>query len=137
MNQPKSHDNSIVSDFLSGYFHAGDVCERHPQVDDIFSGALGLKTPGNSATRTLSRKVLFQILQSCQVIDVESISQVTCRQYKYSTVAVYSATARVISKALHRFIMGLPLNPEAVSVREARDAIDAPYRPELLALGLV
>jgi hypothetical protein len=137
MNKPKTHDNTTVKDFLANYIHAGDLCEHHPRADDIFTGVLESKTEGISSTRTLSRKVLFQILQWCPVIDVDSINAVTRKQYAYRSMTSYAATARVASKALERFIGSLPSTPQKMTLRQAREELDAPYMAELRELGLV
>lgn len=125
------HNNLTVQNFLSDYFHAGDLCEQFHPIDDIFSGVLELKTSGNTATRSLSRQVLFHILQSCQVIDVESINEATNGQYAYSTLASYAATARVTSKALEGFIAGLPKDTATTTTKQEQQALDAPYMVEL------
>ena len=137
MNTPKKQDNATVKDFLADYFHSADLCEHFPQVDDIFSGVLELKTSGSTSTRSLSRQVLFHILQWCPVIDVASISKATNGQYAYRTMTSYAATARVASKALEQFIDSLPKTPRKMTVRQAQQELDAPYMDELRALCLV
>lgn len=137
MNRPKTHDNTTVKNFLSDYFHACDLCEQHPQADDILSGILELKTSGSTSTRSLSRQVLFHILQWCPVINVASINEVTNQQYSYRTMTSYAATARVASKALEKLIDGLPKTPQLMSIRQAQKQIDASYMEELQELGLV
>jgi hypothetical protein len=136
MNTPKTHMNMTVKAFLADYFHAGDLCAEFPQVDDIFSGALELKTHGDSATRSLSRQVLFHVLQWCPVIDVESINEATNQQYAYRTLLAYAAVARVVSKALERFIATLPGVADETTTRQEQIALDAPHMAELSALGL-
>lgn len=131
MNTPKMHNNLTVKNFLSDYFQAGDLCEQFHKVDDIFSGILELKTAGNSATRSLSRQVLFHILQCCPVINVDSINEATNRQYAYSTIAGYAATARVASKALEVFIAGLTKDTATTTTKQEQQVLDAPYMAEL------
>ena len=131
MNIPKMHDNLDVKNFLSDYFHAGALCEQFHKMDDIFSGVLELKTSGNTATRSLSRQVLFHILQCCEVINVESIKEATNGQYAYRTMTVYASTARVASKAIERFIAGLPKDTTTTTTRQDQQALDASYMVEL------
>lgn len=123
-----------VQTFLSSYYHVSELCEEFPPVDDIFSGVLELKTPGVTSTRSLSRQVLFHILQWCPVIDVDTVNTATNGQYAYTTAAGYAALARVASKALERFIARLPVR---TTTKDERAALDAPYMAELAALGLV
>lgn len=137
MNKPKTHDNLTVNAYVSRYTNARELCEHHPQIDGLFSGVLALRTEGNSATRALSRRVLFHILQWCTVIDVPSVNEATHHQLAYSTVAAYTATARVASKALERFIQNLPEDAERITTREAQEALDAPYKAELISLSMV
>ena len=122
------HDNTKVRDFLFGYFSAGELCREYLAIDDIFSGVLALKSPGDSSTRSLSRQVLFHVLQWCQTIDVASINTVSNGQYAYRTLAGYAATARVASKAIEGFIDRVsPARADALTVSEARRRVDEPY----------
>mgnify|MGYP003383582924 CR=1 FL=1 len=137
MNKPKQYDNAKVSHFLGGFYHSSQLCEEYPQIDNIFSGVLELRTAGDTATRALSRQTLFHVLQWCPVIDVEAINEVTNRQYAYPTLTRYAALARVASKALGRFIEQLPTEGRATTVKQAQQALDAPYLAELEAMGLL
>jgi len=130
-NVAKSWDNAKVSDFLDGYFSAGELCRDYPEVDDILSGVLALKTAGDTSTRSLSRQVLFRILQCCPAIDVASIDVMTNGQYSYRSLAGYAAAARVASKALAEFADRMrPGEPQALSFGESRKRLDAPYAIE-------
>ena len=131
------HTNTKTQSFLSNHYTITELCNTYPQIDDIFSGLLELKTSGDTSTRALSRKVLFHILQWCPVIDVASIAQVTHGKYAYNTIAGYATLARAASKALERFIDRLPEGPPEMTLRQAQEALDAPYMAELKALGLV
>jgi hypothetical protein len=135
-NVRKVADNSKVSDFLDGYFSAGELCREFGRIDDIFSGVLELKTARDTATRSLSRQVLFRILQSCQSIDVASINDMTNGRYAYSTLASYAALARVASKAIERLIAATVPAFE-IRTTEARRLIDAPYSKELRCQALI
>ena len=137
MNTPKAYQNLTVRTFLADYFHAGELCAEFPQIDDIFSGALELKTSGNSSTRSLSRQVLFHSLQWCSVVDVASINEATNHHYAYRTLASYAAAARVVSKAMERFIGALSKTPHRLTLRQEQQALDAPFMAELAELGLV
>ena len=137
-NTPKKHDSQSVHAFLSNYFTASDLCSDHPQVDDIFSGALALKTAGNTATRSLSRSALFHILQRCPVITVAAAGAATNSRYAQSTLEVYAAAARVASNAIAGLIR-TPTEgaPKGLTVKQEQELIDAGYHAELQALGLV
>lgn len=137
MNKPKAYDNGAVQSFINNYYSAGELCRELPLVDDILSGVMSLKTAGNTATRSLSRKTLFHILQTCPVVDVEAISRVTGGRYAYSTVAEYASLARVTSRALAAVIPTLPKRHSGNSSSQARLELDAPYLMELQRLGLV
>jgi hypothetical protein len=108
-----------------------ELCEDYPQIDDIFSGVLELRTAGDTSTRSLSRQVLFHILQQCRTIDVSSIRGATRTPYAYTTLAAYAALARVASKAIEAFIETFADRNAALSLGRARVAIDAPYADEL------
>ena len=125
---PKTHDNRTVLVFLDGYYCAAELCEEHPCIDDILSGALSLQTAGDTSTRSLSRQVLFHILQRCPTIDVDAINEATSGHYAYRSLAGYAAVARVSSKAIEGYIRGRKFGPSVVSLRQA---IDAPYADEL------
>lgn len=137
MNTPKTHNNSTVQAFLSNYYTVTELCDTFFSIDDIVSGVLELKTPGDSSTRTLSRKLLFHILRWCPMIDVASIEKLTRGRYSYNSLAGYATVARVASKAIESFIGSLPKRPQGLTLKQEREAIDAPYRAELEALGLV
>ena len=131
MNVPKVHNNTRARAFLAGYLSVQELCEDYPAIDDIFSGILELKTAGATSTRSLSRQVLFHILQQCRTIDVSSVKVATRLPYAYTTIAAYAALARVASKAIERFTATLSERKAALSLGRARKAIDAPYADEL------
>lgn len=127
MNTPKIYENTVTQSLLDGYYSAAELCEEHPRIDDIFSGVLELKTIGNTATRSLSREVLFHILRLCQTIDVASIDSATNGRYAYSSLAGYAVVARVASKAIERFIARSPAEACKLTVAHERKMIDASY----------
>ena len=129
------HDNARVRRFLSNYFCVSELCEGYPKFDDIFSGALSLKTTGKSSTRTLSRSTLFHMLQHCRVVSTKNIHTATNRRYAYSTLAEYAACARVVSKAIESYVAALPPRPEDTTAQSRRE-LDAPYMAQLAAAGL-
>ena len=131
MNVPKVHDNRKVRSFLDGYVSCHEACEDYPALDDIFSGVLELKTEGVTSTRSLSRQVLFHLLQQCRTIDVSSVKAATRLPYAYRTLLAYASLARVASKAIEGFIETLSEKKAALSLGQARNAIDAPYADEL------
>jgi hypothetical protein len=136
-NRPKRHDSGQVYGFLSGYFSAHEMCQDYPAIDDILSGVLELQSEGSTSTRSLSRQVLFHILQTCPLIDVESVNEATHRRYSYRSLAAYAATARTASKAIQGFLAKLPPFALRLSVVEARRLTDSPYLLNLLRLGLI
>jgi hypothetical protein len=136
-SSPKRHPNEKVQAFLSNYYFVSELCGEFPQIDDIFSGVLALKTSGDTASRSFSRSVLFHILQWCPVIDVDSVEMLTAGKYASNTVSRYTSLARVTSKAIERFVETLPSWPIECTVKEAREALDAPHKEALKALGLI
>jgi hypothetical protein len=130
-NVPKSHDNTRTRDFLTGYLSVHELCEDHPPIDDIFSGVLALRTAGVTSTRSLSRQVLFHILQQCKAINVSSVTASTLVPYAYRTLTAYASLARVASKAIAGFIETLGEGKAELSLGCARAVIDAPYADEL------
>ena len=101
MNVPKVHDNRKVRALLDGYVSCQELCEDYPALDDIFSGVLELKTQGDTSTRSLSRQVLFHILQQCRTIDVSSVKGATRLPYAYTTIAAYAPSASAYSAQLN------------------------------------
>jgi hypothetical protein len=137
-NTPKAHDNSQVQAFLDGFCTVSELCREYPEMDDILSGVLALKTSGNTATRTLSRQVLFHLLQHCETITVASLNDATCERYAYNTLAGYSALARVASKAIagciDRHYQG---HEQGMNLAEARRELDAPFDVQLVERILI
>lgn len=132
------HDNTRVHHLLGGYLCSSELCEEHPAIDDILSGALALKSEGKSSTRALSRKTLFRILQCCPCITVAAANAATQGRYAYSTLAEYAAVARVASKAIEGYLGKLPPLPgEDKTLQQCRRELDAPFLAELEAQGLV
>jgi hypothetical protein len=138
VNKPKALCNAKACAFLSDYANVSELCRDHPQVDDLFSGVLALKTAGNTATRSLSRCTLFQILQRCPVITVAAAIVATNNRYASSTIEGYAAAARVASRAITSFMTRFPdgRSPRA-AIKQAQELMDAAYHSELAALGLM
>jgi hypothetical protein len=109
--------------FLTGYFSAAEACQEHSWLDDILAGVVVLKTAGDTGTRPLSRKVLFCLLQRCEVVSTLEVGTVLAGRAKPRTVERYAAAARVASKAI---TIHLPTVRSCAGIREARTAIDAP-----------
>lgn len=130
MNTPKTHDNRRVQEFLDGFLTVAELCQELPAVDDIFAGVLALRTGGNTATRSLSRRALFLILQGCETIDVASVAATTGGQYADSTVRAYASLARVASKAIEGL---LGADTSLGGIAAARLELDRPYNDQLEA----
>jgi hypothetical protein len=96
----KCHDNSRVQAFLSRYLTFGQLSARVPCACDVITGASLLKSPGDTATRPLSRGVLFSLLAWCPTITTASVNEATAGRYARAQVARYAALARVASKGL-------------------------------------
>lgn len=109
-NARKTHDSSRASAFLSGFITAGQLYASVPEAEDLFAGAVLLKTSGNTATRaTVKRAVLFCILRSCPTLTTDSVKEATGGRYGDAQVLSYTAHARVVSNAL---VMLLDARPE-------------------------
>lgn len=126
MRPPTTHPNGPVTAFLAGYFSAAEACEELSWLDDILAGVVWLKTEGDSGTRPLSRKVLFCVLQRCEVISTAGVGAVMAGRARPRTVERYAAAARVASKAITARLANVKLRP---GVREARNAVDADAMP--------
>jgi hypothetical protein len=137
MNVPKIHSSHRTQALLDTYSTAAELCEDLPAIDDILSGALELKTAGNTSTRSLSRQTLFLILQRCPTIDVDSINKATHGRYAYRSLASYAAAARVASKAIEGLIRRAGPQATRLNIRQERARLDAPYHAELEALALL
>lgn len=137
MNKPKTLDNTTTQAFTADFLTARELCESCRTADDIFSGVLAAKTWGNSAARSLSRQTLFHILQSCPTITVDGIDKATAGRYATSTLQAYAAAARVASWALAGLAGRAGQKDHRPTIQEERRLIDAPFRQQLQALGLV
>ena len=122
MRPPTTHENGAVAAFLAGYFNGAEACGEHPWLDDIMTGVVVLKTEGDTGTRPLSRKVLFSLLQRCEVISTVGVGTVLAGRAKARTVDRYAAAARVASKAI---TARLPTVQVRAGIREARAVVDA------------
>lgn len=130
MRPPLTHDNQATAGFLAGYFTAAEACSAFPWLDDILSGVLALRTERDSGTRTLSRKVLFFLLQRCDVISTKHFQEALQGRYQARTVERYAAVARVASKAIEWRIQAAPAATRE-DAREASRSIDAEWKADL------
>lgn len=110
MNKPKTKDNREVCERLWSYPRFSDLCEVVPTADDVFSAVLAAKTAGDSSTRSLSRKVLFHVLQACPVISAAAVADATRGIYSERTCRAYAAAAGVASVALRRLFERIDQN---------------------------
>lgn len=132
MRPPSIHQSTKTCTFLDSYLTSAEACEDHPWLDCILSGVLALRTAGDTATRSLSRKVLFNLLQQCEVISTREVAEVLRGRYASRTIEQYALTARVVSKAIERRLaFGTPVN--VIGSRQARRELDAPYQAALEA----
>ena len=137
MNTPKTYDNTAVESFLMGYFNAKELCDDFPCADDILTGVLEAKTAGDSSTRSLSRGILFRLLQSCSVVSVEAFAGATRGRYAKRTLQTYTLAARVASRALAGLAQRIETESHPMTIKEARRLIDDPYHEELRERGLI
>ncbi len=140
-DKPKTRDNGAVSAFLGEFLTAGELIEAHPRTDDIITGVLEARTAGDTADCTLSRRVLFHVLQQCPAISVEHIAAVTVNpktggRYGESTLRKYAAAARVASRELTRFIAELPAEDTGQGEALAREEVDREFLGQLRTLAL-
>ena len=103
----KMQDNHAVREFASNFWNATDMTSVYPATDDILAGVLGLRTEGDSATRSLSRTSLFHILSNLGSISVREVQALLRSSYSERTVQKYTEAARVASKALAAFVGAL------------------------------
>jgi hypothetical protein len=137
-NATKRHDNRRVSAFVAVFDTVSELCEEFPAVADILTGVSWLKSPGDTATRPLSRAVLFHVLARCEVITTEATARATNGRYKRACVERYAAHARAASKALALLLDRAPaLELRTAALAAERQALDAPYQAQLQALGFV
>lgn len=125
MRPPTTHPNAEASDYLADYLNASEACADLPWLDDILAGVLALRTEGDSGTRSLSRKVLFLVLQRCQVISSRHVDTALGGRYQPRTVERYASLARVASRAIAARIPGA--GGVAESLPAAREELDGPF----------
>lgn len=135
------HDNTAARAIVDPFLTVGQLCRAIPQADDILCGVLAARAEGDTATRTLSRRSLFRILQACPSITVEAVREALPRGYAERTLRAYAAAARVASRALAGLAV---LHPHAVrraleqqTDRLERLRLDAPYHRDLERQGLL
>lgn len=104
MRPPTSHRNGPTCNLLAGYFSVSEACEDFPWLDCIFTGVLALRSKGDTATRSLSRKVLFTVLQNCPAISTRELHTLLGQRYAGRTIERYAAAARVAAKAIEERI---------------------------------
>lgn len=132
------HDNERVQAFMLCFSSPCELKEAHRRMDDALIGITYLQTEGQASTRPLSKRRLFEALQRCSSIDAVSVANALGRGYSLATVKRYTAIARVASKAITSLLDQHPAwEPQAVALKESREAIDGPYFAELQALGLM
>jgi hypothetical protein len=113
MKTPTTHDNTAVSQFLTGYTTLEELRQDYQEVDDILAGALALRTEGCNSTWSLAPSLLLAILAHCPVISVAAVQRLTGGSKAERTCRAYAQLARVASRAL------TPL-----AIREAANAPD-------------
>lgn len=96
------HDNRRVRDFMSVYCTPGEAVEDFPWLGHVLTGTVYLQTEGQASTRPLSKWSLFLALQLCDAISTEDVAVAIGQDYSRATIARYTATARVASKAIER-----------------------------------
>jgi hypothetical protein len=125
-------NNRRVRAFISEHLSLSKLMEAHPVMDDVFTGAVRLQTVGEQHDRPLSRRRVFRVLQSCEVIETATVAQVLATGFEpvrgRSTIARYSGAARVTANAISRL---LDLNPEWEVTTMERHALDASYLEDL------
>jgi hypothetical protein len=127
-------DNAAVRQFVASFWKSSEMTGTYPATDDILSGALALKTEGDTATRSLSRTVLFYILGSVDSISVREVQALLRNRYSERTAQRYAEAARVASRALSAYLGTLDKVQSAkvqTSVLAVRRIIDAPYAREI------
>ncbi|MES2714640.1 MAG: hypothetical protein V4795_02670 [Pseudomonadota bacterium] len=133
MNTPKVHDNRRVLSFMDQFDGINEACHAFPVIDDLFTGALMLATPGRMATRTLSRKILFMLLTNCPSISTQAVHAVTRGIYSETQAKRYTQLARLISKAIGPWMDIHPGDIDSYTgTRAEQRVIDSSYRADLL-----
>lgn len=132
------HDSRRVQAFVANFSGAYELGAEFPPLDDLLTGVVHLRTGGDTATRPLSKRVLFRILSTCSVISTEATARVLRGEYGSAAVIRYTTLSRVASKAIE---VHLDRNPgwetEAARATQARAELDAPYFAELRAAGVM
>lgn len=132
------HCNSRAQSYMLCFTSPCELKEACPRIDDCLIGITHLQTEGQASTRPLSKRRLFEALQRCESIDAVSVAHALGRDYSLATVKRYTAVARVASKAIASLLNKHPAwEPQAVDLKESREALDRPYFAELQALGLM
>lgn len=120
----RTHDNTLVRDFVRGFWNVAEMQERYPRIEDVLTGTLALRTAGDTSSRNLSRSKLFHILRWVDRISVREVQALLGEQYAERTCQKYTVAATVASRALENFIGALP---EAKAEQEVASWADAGF----------
>lgn len=105
---PIRRDNRRVQTFMCKFMKTSQLLDNFPSIDDVFSGVVWLQTVGEKHDGPLSKRNLFRVLRSCEVIETTAVTAALAvghnAAYSKSTVARYSAAARVASRAIARLL---------------------------------
>lgn len=71
MRKTKSNPNNI---YLEDFMHLTDATERHPVLDDLFTGVASL---GDSVRDPVNKGILFRMLRDLDEINVKTIQEYT------------------------------------------------------------
>lgn len=134
---PRAHDNARVSAFMGSYLEVGELLECWPRMDDILTGVAHLQSEGQGSTRPMSKRLLFRVLRSCPLISTQAAAVALGLRYSLTSAKRYAASAVVASRAVLALLVADPRYEAAGGLAADREALDAPYRHDLRAVGLV
>lgn len=106
-NATKTHDNREVKEYLYPPSLLWEACEDHPWLDDILTGAVWLKSAGDTSTRPLRKALVYQVLSLCDDITTVAVQDITGGRHSPQHAALYAAAGRVASRAVAARIQGL------------------------------
>ena len=95
-------DNAQVFRFLNRFSSVDSMSTRHPQIIRVIDDALSVALPAKRLRRTL-----LEVLKGCRAITARTAAEATGNRYARSTIAEYTALARMASQGISDYLDSL------------------------------
>lgn len=126
-NATKLFDSGRVQQFIARFPHISALYGHARAIDDIFEGSVRAQSEGHTATRPLSKRMLFRVLARCPTIGTQAVDWAIGGGYSRAQVYRYAAAGRVASRAIASLLDKQPeieTSAEAIGAWEGLDFLD-------------